>query len=97
MTTKPASASRTLKFNNLATIVSAVAAAIPTLLSYALALLGDPQIADAVSNLVPLRYRALFVLVVLYIARANVRLRMSTAVPIEGSPGARELEQKAAP
>jgi hypothetical protein len=56
---KPARESRTLRFNAVVSGVVTALAALPTLLSYVLELLGDPSIAAAVSDAVPARYRAL--------------------------------------
>lgn len=79
---KPASQSRTLRFNNLAMWLTGVVAALPTLLSYAIDLLGDPTISKAVSDLIPAQYRALIFAVVFVIAQRNRVLRYQTTQPI---------------
>jgi uncharacterized membrane protein len=79
---KPARESRTLRFNAVVSGVVTALAALPTLLSYVLELLGDPSIAAAVSDAVPARYRALIAAVVLIVAQRNRALRMQTSAPI---------------
>lgn len=76
---KPASESRTLRFNKWA-IVAAVAGAIPTVIE----LLGDQAVAAAVADLFPSPYRSLFYAVLaVYIAQKNRSLRYETTQPIE--------------
>lgn len=80
---KPASESRTLRFNKWA-IVAAVASAIPTVIE----LLGNQAVAAAVADLVPSQYRALFYAVLaVYIAQKNRSLRYDTTQPIAPRDG----------
>jgi hypothetical protein len=78
----PASASRTLRFNRLATIWTPIIAAAPTVISFVLDAMGDPQIAAFVSGVIPGKYRALIVAVVVFLAQRNRTLRYQTTAPI---------------
>jgi hypothetical protein len=88
MDIKPASQSRTLRFNRLAAVVATVAAAAPSVLGAIIDALGDPQIAALVSGAIPGKYRALVLAVVAFLAKKNWSLRMETTTAIAGSPAA---------
>lgn len=79
---KPKKQSRTIRFNNLASILVSVLAALPSIVSYVFELLGDPQVSAVIADAVPVQYRAAFAVVVLIIAQRNKSLRMSTTSPI---------------
>jgi hypothetical protein len=81
-TSKTARQSRTLRFNAKVSWLVTAAAALPSILSYAIELMGDPVIAAAVADVVPLKYRSLLALVVLIVAQRNRALRKQTTVPI---------------
>lgn len=78
----PASASRTLRFNRLATIWAGVIAFAPTVVSFVFELLGDPTIAAAVADAIPGKYRALLAVVIAFLAQRNRTLRYQTVAPI---------------
>lgn len=82
--TKPAAHSKTLKFNRWAAIATAAVMYAPTAVSFVVGFLGDPQIAAAVANMIPVQYRTLFVLLVTYMAHKNTKLRYQTTTAIEG-------------
>src|SRR3990167_7028467 len=80
---KPASQSRTLRFNRLVTWVAGIFFALPDLVAAALLqLLFDPDISTTVANIIPMKYRALIFVVVAAVAQRNRRLRYETSQPI---------------
>lgn len=81
-TPKPARESRTLRFNAIVSWLAAAFAALPSLLSWLIGLMGDPVIAAAVADAIPARYRGIIALVVLIVAQRNRSLRMQTSTPI---------------
>lgn len=83
---KPASQSRTLRFNNVVMWIGTLAAFVPDVLGYALTLLGDPSIASAVSGAVPMKYRAAFGIIMVIVAQRNKSLRYQTTQPIASEP-----------
>lgn len=85
---KPAADSKTLQFNRLATIVATIVAAAPTVISFIVDLFADPQIGAAIAGFIPVQYRALVVLIVMFIAKRNSDLRRQTTTPIQGTPAA---------
>jgi hypothetical protein len=80
---KPASQSKTLRFNNLVMWIGGLAAFVPDILSFVLSLLGDPTVASAVNDAVPMKYRAAFAAILVIIGQRNKQLRRQTTQPIE--------------
>ncbi|HEX8851226.1 MAG TPA: hypothetical protein VF761_17000 [Gemmatimonadaceae bacterium] len=87
---KPASESKTLQFNRFATIIAAIVAAAPTVISFVVDLFADPEIGAAIAGFIPVEYRALVLLVVAFVAKRNSDLRRQTTTPIQGTPAAAE-------
>jgi len=79
---KPVRESRVLRFSDLLTWLFGALMAIPSLISYACDLLGDPQIAAAVSDAIPAKYRAALAIIVIVVAQRYKALRMTTSAPI---------------
>lgn len=80
---KPASASRTLRFNRLAMVWTGFLAFLPNILVDLFpALISDPAVAKAVTDFVPAPYRALIFAIVFAITQRNRQLRYQTSQPI---------------
>ena len=79
---KLASESRTIRFNKWTGRIAVVVGLMPDLVGIVIDLLGDDRIAAMVADFIPLRYRALFVAVVVFIVRRNIKLRYETTQPI---------------
>lgn len=83
---KPASESKTLRFNNLMMGVAAAVAALPSILGWVIDALGDPNIASMVNGMIPAKDRAVLALIMAGVAYRNKQLRYQTTQPIEKAP-----------
>lgn len=84
----PASESKTLRFTWWISLCTTVGAVAPSLIALLFDLLGDPTISEAVSNAIPLKYRATFGALIVILAQRYGQLRKQTNAPIIGTPAA---------
>lgn len=80
--------SRTLKLTNILTWLSSIVALLPSVLAFFVELMGDPEIAAAISGFIPAKYRVPFGLIMIAIAQRYGHLRKVTEAPIAGTPTA---------
>lgn len=79
---KPASESTTIRTSNWITGTTAVLAFLPDALAFLIGLIGDPVVASAVQEFVPLKYRALFGVLIVAISEHYRQLRYRTTQPV---------------
>lgn len=85
----PKSQSTTLRLNKWYPIWTVVAAAIVTILDFAMQALADPVIGTWINRKLPPEARLVTVAVVALLAAQNWKKRMGTTAPIEGTPAAK--------
>jgi hypothetical protein len=93
----PAAQSRTLRLTTVLTWLSYVVAVLPSALAFILQLLGDPEIAAMVSDMIPARYRVPFGVIMFIVAQRYGQLRKGTVAPIAGTDAAAQAQQLISP
>lgn len=81
----PAAQSRTLQLTTLLTWLSSIVALLPTVVAFVVELMGEPEIATVISDMIPAEYRVPFGVIMLVIARRFGHLRKVTSAPIAGT------------
>ena len=84
----PATESRTLRLTKVLTWAAPIIGFTPDVIGFLLNLWAtDPTFANAVTDFIPVQYRAIIVAIIIGIVQRYGYLRRDTAQPIIGSPG----------
>lgn len=90
----PAQESRTLRLTRAITWLTPLVAMLPDLIGVLVNLwMTSPDLANALSEFIPLKYRALFTLLIVGLAQSYGHLRRGTVAPISGTVAAESLPQ----